>query len=43
MGILTKNICGSLPVQSEEGRTIIKLPLKAPDPIDTVIVLELDW
>jgi len=33
---------GSLPVESKEGRAIIQLPLKAPDPIDSVVVVEID-
>ena len=33
---------GSLPVKSEGGRTINKLPLKVPNPIDTVVVVEIE-
>ena len=33
---------GSLPVESKEGRAIIQLPLKAPDPIASVVVVEID-
>jgi len=33
---------GRLPVESEGGHTIIKLPLKVPDPIDTVVVVEIE-
>jgi len=33
---------GSLLIESEEGRTIVKLPLEALDPIDTVVVLRID-
>ena len=40
--LLAESECGSLPVESKGECTIIQLPLKAPDSIDTVVVLEID-